>query len=127
MHCCICGQVYQDLARFIFHCQSHDEREYHKVCANKQPELHTAVGPPVLLAAPRIKFSKDGIGHANDEVNIVSENNPIYSPNYMFSMADYSTDCQLPLFSYNVPPNHSSQIIYYKTSPTLTQNEAASS
>ena len=52
MHCCVCGQVYQDLARFIYHCQSHDEREYHKVCANKQPEPHTAVGPPALLAIP---------------------------------------------------------------------------
>ena len=113
MHCCVCGQVYQDLARFIFHCQSHDEKEYHKVCANKQPEPHTAVGPPALLAIPRNEFSNDSISHANDEVNILIENNPIYSRNSMFSMADYSTDSPLPIYSCNVPPNYSNQIVYY--------------
>ena len=113
LHCCICGQVYQDLARFIYHCQSHDEREYHKVCANKQTEPHTAVAPPALLAIPRNEFSNDGVGYASDEVNILIENNPIYSPNSVFSMADYSTDSQLPLYSYNVPPNHSNQIVDY--------------
>ena len=70
MRSCVCGQVYQDLPRFIYHCQSHDERECHKLCANKQPEPHTAVGPPVLLAIPRNEFSNDGVGHVKDEVNI---------------------------------------------------------
>ena len=54
-----------------------------------------------------------GVGHANDEVNILIENNPIYSCNSMFSMADYSTDSQLPLYSCNVPPNNNNQIVYY--------------
>ena len=76
------------------------------MCADKQPEPHTAVGPPALLAIPRNEFSDDyashtvfSVGHANDEQNILIENNPIYFCNSMFSMADYSTDSQLPLYS----------------------------
>ena len=93
LHCCVCGQVYQDLAQFIYHCQSHDEREYHKVCASKQPEPHTAVAPPALLAIHRNEFSDDDIGHANDEINILIENNPIYSCNqiaYYNQMLDHN-------------------------------------
>ena len=123
LHCCVCGQVYQDLARFIYHCQSHDEREYHKVCANKQPDPHTAVGPPALLAISRNKLSNDGVDHIDDEANIFIEKNPIYSHNFMFSFTDYSTDSPLPFHSAS---NYSNRIIYYNQiaiasppSPTL--------
>ena len=110
--CCVCGQAYQDLARFIYHCQSHDEREYHKVCASEQAEPHIAVGPPALLAIPRNEFSDDDNGHANDEVNILIENNPIYSRNqiaYHNQMLDHNL-CQhylnMRLFQARNRPNN---------------------
>ena len=120
MHCCVCGQVYQDLARFIYHCQSHDESEYHKVCANKKPvtsQPHTAEGPPALVAIPRndiIESSNNGDDAAYDEANIVIANNPIYSPSSTFPLANYRTVSPLlPHSSSYCLSNCNNQVVYY--------------
>jgi len=102
MHCCVCGQVYQDLARFIYHCQSHDESEYLKVCANKNPvtsQPRTAVGPPALVAIPA-NDSNTGENPAYGEANILIMNDPIYST---LPLVNHSTVSLLSL----------KQVVYY--------------
>ncbi|XP_065887565.1 uncharacterized protein [Dysidea avara] len=119
MHCCICGQVYQDLARFIYHCQSHDESEYHKVCTKKPvaSQPHTAEGPPAPLAIPRndiIESSNNGDDAVNDEANILIVNNPIYFPSSTFPLANYRTVSPLSLHSSSYYlPSRNNQVVYY--------------
>jgi len=116
MHCCVCGQAYQDLARFIYHCQSHDESEYHKVCTNKQPvtsQPQNTVGPPPLVAIPTnesMQFSNNG---GYDEANITIVNNPIYSSNAVFPLVNYNTvSLLLPHSSSYCLSSHDNQIVY---------------
>jgi len=112
MHCCVCGQVFEDLARFIYHCQSHDEREYHKVCA--QP--HIAVEPPPLVAVPTNEsnecINSGKKNPANDEADILIIKNPIYSPSSTLPLVNHSTVSPFSFSSTGYfSPSH--QMVYY--------------
>ena len=124
MHCCVCGQVYQDLARFIYHCQSHDESEYLKVCTSKRRvkcQPHAVVGPPPLMAIPTNEFlesTNNGDNPVNDEANIIILNNPIYSSNSTFPFACYNTVSLLSLHSSNCClPSYGNQVVHHNQMP----------
>ena len=117
MHCCVCGEVYQDMARFIHHCQSHDESEYLKVCANKNPvaiQPHTAVEPSDLDAILMNEYSNStrGENSITDEANILIVNNPIYSPILPIVNHSIVSSLSLPSSSYCLP-NCSNQVVHY--------------
>ena len=119
MHCCVCGQVYQDLTRFIFHCQSHDESEYHKVCTNKKlvtSQPHTAVGPPDLVAIPTneaISISHAGDNLITEEANITIVSNSIYSSKSTVPLVNYSTVSPLLLHSSSYLPSYDNRMVYH--------------
>ena len=90
MHCYLWSGL-PGLARFIYHCQSHDESEYHKVCANKKPitsQPHTAEGPPVLWLFLEMTSLEPGDYPITEEANMSIVSNPIYSPNSSYIFID---------------------------------------